>query len=197
MPENLALLLTAIPLMGSPGPATLSIAATSSEFGAFRSVRYMAGVTCGTTTVMVMIATGITGILFALPGVLPVLTAAALVYILYLAYRIATAPVLSQDAGSRPPPSMAGGYLLAIGNPKAFAAIGVIFASVVIVPGNPFWDATAKVVSLFLLVVIINSSWLMIGASLARFLRNPRTGRAINVFFAALLVLSVVLAALL
>ena len=197
MAENLALLLlTAFPLMGSPGPATLSIAATASEFGVFRSLRYMAGVTLGTATVMLMIATGFTGILFAVPGVLPVLTAAALGYILYLAYKIATAPALSQNAGSRTPPSMAGGLLLAIGNPKAFAAIGVIYASVVVVPGHPALDAFAKLVTLFLLVVIINSSWLVLGASLARFLRNPRTGRIINLCFAALLVLSVVMVAL-
>ncbi len=132
-----------------------------------------------------------------MPGVLPVLTAAALCYILYLAYKIATAPRLSQNTGSRPPPSMAGGLLLAIGNPKAFAAIGVIYASVVIVPGNPTLDASAKLVTLFGLLVIINTSWLVLGASLARFLRNPRTGRIINIVFAALLVLSVVLVALL
>ena len=197
MAENLALLLlTAFPLMGSPGPATLSIAATASEFGVFRSLRYMAGVTLGTATVMLMIATGFTGILFAVPGVLPVLTAAALCYILYLAYKIATAPALPRNAGGRTPPSMAGGLLLAIGNPKAFAAIGVIYASVVVVPGNPALDAFAKLVTLFLLVVIINSSWLVLGASLARFLRNPHTGRIINLCFAALLVLSVVMVAL-
>ena len=138
MVENLALLLlTALPLMGSPGPATLSLAATASVFGVRRSLWYLAGIILGTSVVLMMIATGVTGILFAVPGVLPALTAAALCYILYLAYKIATAPILSQDVKNETAPSMVGGLLLAIANPKAFAAIGAVFAGVVVLPEQP------------------------------------------------------------
>jgi threonine/homoserine/homoserine lactone efflux protein len=43
--ENaLLLLLAAFPLMGSPGPATLSLAATGSAFGLSRSLPYLAGI---------------------------------------------------------------------------------------------------------------------------------------------------------
>jgi threonine/homoserine/homoserine lactone efflux protein len=190
------LLLAAFPLMGSPGPATLSLAATASVFGIGRSLWYLTGIILGTSAVLLMIATGITGILFAVPGVLPVLSVAALCYILYLAYRIATAPILTQDAAAETAPSAIGGLLLAIANPKAFAAIGAVYASVVIVPGQPGLDASLKVAALFGVIVIVNSSWLALGAVLARLLRHPRSGRAINIFFAALLVLSVVMAAL-
>ena len=190
------LLLAAFPLMGSPGPATVSLAATASVFGIRRSLWYLAGINLGTAAVLLMIATGITGILFAVPGVLPVLTVAALCYILYLAYRIATAPVLSQDATGETAPSIKGGLLLAIANPKAFAAIGAVYASVVIVPDHPGLDAAEKVAALSGVIVIVNSSWLVLGAFLARLLRHPRSGRAINVLFALLLVATVVMAAL-
>ena len=190
------LLLAAFPLMGSPGPATLSLAATASVFGIGRSLGYLTGIILGTSAVLLMIATGITGILFAVPGVLPVLTVAALCYILYLAYRIATAPILSQDIANETAPSVIGGLLLAIANPKAFAAIGAVYASVVIVPDQPGLDASMKVAGLFGVILIVNSSWLALGAVLARLLRHPRSGRAINLLFALLLVLSVVMAAL-
>ncbi len=189
------LLLAAFPLMGSPGPATVSLAATASVFGIRRSLRYLTGIVLGTSGVLLMIATGITGILFAVPGVLPVLTGAALGYILYLAYRIATAPILTQDTASETAPSMIGGLLLAIANPKAFAAIGAVYASVVIVPDQPGLDASLKVAALFGVIVTVNSSWLALGAVLARLLRRPRSGRAINLLFALLLVLSVIMAA--
>jgi threonine/homoserine/homoserine lactone efflux protein len=182
--------------MGSPGPATVSLAATASVLGIRRSLRYLTGIILGTSAVLLMIATGITGILFAAPGVLPVLSVAALCYILYLAYKIATAPILSQGATDELAPSMKGGLFLAIANPKAFAAIGAVYASVVIVPDQPGLDAFAKVVALFGVIVIVNSSWLVLGAFLARLLRHPRSGRAINVLFALLLVLSVVMAVL-
>ncbi len=197
MIEKLALLLlAALPLMGSPGPATLSLAAAGSVFGVRRSLRYLAGIVLGTSVVLLMIATGITGILFALPGVLPTLTAAALCYILYLAYKIATAPILSQDVEDEAAPSMIGGLLLAVANPKAYAAIGAVFASVVVVPEQPAFDAAAKAATLFGVLVLVNSSWLALGAFFARVLRHPRSGRAINVLFALLLVISVALAAL-
>ncbi len=190
------LLLAAFPLMGSPGPATLSLAATASVFGIGRSLWYLAGIILGTSAVLLMIATGISGILFAVPGVLPVLSVAALGYILYLAYKIATAPILTQDVASETAPSAIGGLLLAIANPKAFAAIGAVYASVVIVPDQPGLDASVKVAALFGVIVIVNSSWLALGAVLARLLRRPRSGRAINLLFALLLVLSVVMAVL-
>ena len=196
MTENLAmLLLAAFPLMGSPGPTNLSVAATASVFGVARSLRYVAGLIFGTSAVLLMIATGITGILFAVPGVLPALTAAALCYILYLAYRIATAPVLSQDVKNETAPSMISGLLLAIANPKAFAAIGAVYASVVIAPEQPTLDVSVKLATLFGVIVIVYASWLVLGASLAGVLRHPRTGRIINLLFAILLVLSVAMAA--
>jgi len=190
------LLLAAFPLMGSPGPATVSLAATASVFGIRRSLRYLTGIILGTSAVLLMIATGITGILFAAPSVLPALSVAALCYILYLAYKIATAPILTQDVASETAPSAIGGLLLAIANPKAFAAIGAVYASVVIVPDQPGLDASVKVAALFGVIVIVNSSWLALGAVLARLLRRPRSGRAINLLFALLLVLSVVMAVL-
>ena len=88
-----------------------------------------------------------------------------------------------------------GGLLLAIANPKAFAAIGAAYASVVIVPDRLGLDASAKLAALFGVILIVNSSLLVLGAFLARLLRHPRCGRAINLLFALLLVLSVVMAA--
>jgi threonine/homoserine/homoserine lactone efflux protein len=195
MAENIVvLLLAAIPLMGSPGPATLSLAAAGSVYGVAPSLWYLAGIIGGTAVVLLLIASGITGLLFAVPGVLPVLTAAALLYILYLAYKIARAPVLSQGADQGEAPSLAGGLLLAVGNPKAFAAIGAVYAGVAVVPALPLWDAVVKVAALSAVIVVVNTSWLAAGAALSRFLRHPRIGRGVNVIFALLLVVSVALA---
>ena len=91
---------------------------------------------------------------------------------------------------------MVGGLLLAIANPKAFAAIGAVFAGVVVLPEQPTLDAALKVATLFGVVVLVNSTWLVLGAFFARVLRHPRTGRVINLLFAMMLVLSVAMAAL-
>ena len=75
------------------------------------------------------------------------------------------------------------------------STLGAAYASVVIVPDRLGLDASAKLAALFGVILIVNSSLLVLGAFLARLLRHPRSGRAINLLFALLLVLSVVMAA--
>ncbi|MBL4720568.1 MAG: LysE family transporter [Alphaproteobacteria bacterium] len=184
-------LLAALPLLGSPGPATLSIAATGSVYGVARGAPYMVGVVLGTIVVVLLVATGLTGLLFAIPGVLPVLSVAALCYILYLAYKIATAPVLAADVEKATAPSLYGGLLLAIANPKAFAAVIAVFASITVYPEHPVIDAALKSAALAVLVTGVNCIWLALGAALSRLLHHPRLGRVVNIGFAILLLLSV------
>lgn len=185
--------LAALPLMGSPGPATLSLAAVGAQHGFRRGLPYLVGIIAGTFGVTVMIALGVTGLVLALPGAAIVLTVAAAAYILYLAWRIATAPPL-QDDPQRRPPAFPGGLFLALANPKAFAAIGAVYATYTLIPGDPLRDGLAKCAALLLVIVAVNVTWLAAGAALSRLLRSPRTARIVNLAFAGLLLLAVALA---
>jgi len=192
MLENLTLLLvTALPLMGSPGPATLSLAGLGVAFGITASVPYFLGISGGTTVVLIVVASGLAGLVLALPGVLPVISVLALAYILYLAVKIATAPPPARGHQSGTPPSFAGGLLLALSNPKAYAAIGAVCSGVVVVADSVALDAIVKVLALSTLILVINVTWLGFGAAFASVLSNPRLSRAVNIGFAVLLVLSV------
>lgn len=194
--DLIQLWLAALPLMGSPGPAVLGVAGTAAAFGARRALPYFLGIVMGTASVLLLIATGLTGLLWAIPGAAPVVGVAAATYILYLAYRIATAPVLSKDAESAEAPSLVAGYLLAIANPKAFAALGALYAGHTLAPDDPIRDATLKLLGLSMMIVFANGSWLLFGAALSGLLRHPTAGRIANITFAVLLVGSVALALL-
>lgn len=180
--------------MGSPGPAVLGVAGTAAAFGARRGLPYFMGVCLGTATVLVLIASGLTGLLLVIPGAAPIVGIAAAAYILYLAYRIATAPVLSKSAESADAPSLVAGYLLAIANPKAFAALSALYAGHTLAPDDPVRDAVLKLVGLSMMIVFANGSWLLFGAALSGLLRHPTAGRIANITFAVLLVGSVALA---
>jgi len=80
--DLLPLLLAALPLMGSPGPATLSLAAVGTAFGLRAGVPYLLGIIAGTHLVLVMIATGVTGLVLAEPALVWALTLVASGYIL-------------------------------------------------------------------------------------------------------------------
>jgi len=186
--------LAAFPLMGSPGPATMSLAAMGAAFGGRRSLYYLAGIIAGTFGVLVLIATGVTGLILAQPALVTAITIAAAAYILYLAFRIATAPVVSKQLTATSSPSFYSGFLLAIANPKAFAAIGAVYSGSTVVPNDLVLDSAAKIVALTMVIVIVNSAWLFFGSAFSSLLTNPKTARIANVTFAIMLVGSVVLA---
>ncbi|KZB61728.1 amino acid efflux protein [Thalassospira lucentensis] len=203
--ENLLLLwLAALPLMGSPGPATISLAASGSAFGIRPSLGYLGGIIIGTTAVLLLVATGIATALLAHPIAGQVLTAIAAIYILYLAWKIATAPIRpaskpahqTQASPKAKAPDFRGGVMLAIANPKAFAAIGAVYAAHAITPHSLWLDNTLKIAALTLVIVLVNSLWLIFGAGFARLLSDPRLGRIINILFAALLIASLAMALL-
>ena len=187
-------LLASIALAGSPGPATLSLAAAGAAFGARRVVGYFIGIVVGMVAVMAITASGLVGLLMAVPGATPVVTVAAALYFVWLAWRIATAPPLSDTAGQRQPPSLAGGLALSLVNPKGYAAMAALFSGFVLLQGRLALDAALKIALLTALITAVNIAWVMSGAMLTRWFREPRSNRIINVVFALLLLVSVPLA---
>lgn len=190
-----ALILTSLAIMGSPGPATISLTATGSAFGVRRSLGYLIGIVLGTTLVLIAVATGITAALLAVPAIRSILIATSGAYILWLAYHIATAPPLAAKTAAADAPSLAGGTLLGVANPKAWVAIAAVFASARLVDSATA-DAAAKTVVLSVMIVLIMTAWLIAGASLAPILRDPHRARIVNTALAAALVAATGLAVL-
>jgi threonine/homoserine/homoserine lactone efflux protein len=187
-------LLAAIALAGSPGPATLSLAAAGAAFGARHVVGYFIGIVVGMVAVMAITASGLVGLLLAVPGATPVVTVAAALYFVWLAWRIATAPPLTEEASQGHPPSFAGGLALSLINPKGYAAMAALFSGFVLLGGRIALDVALKIALLTVLITAVNIAWLMSGALLTRFFREPRSNRIINLVFALLLLASVPLA---
>jgi threonine/homoserine/homoserine lactone efflux protein len=175
-----ALVVSSTAIMGSPGPATISLTAAGSAFGVRRCFRYLFGVIAGTGAVLAAVATGITAALLAVPALRVVLIVVSAAYILWLAYRVATAPPLAATTDTADAPTLAGGLLIGIANPKAWVAIAAVFASTRLAAGATA-DALAKLVVLTAMIMLICTIWLLLGASLARSLRDPRTSRIVNV----------------
>lgn len=183
--------LAALALMGSPGPATLSLAATGAAYGSRAGLLYLVGIVVGTIGVLVLIATGITGLIATHPAFVRLLTVAAAVYIVYLAFRIATAPPLSAGGGQVRPPSWLGGFALAIVNPKAYAAIAAVYSGHELVQDSLLWDAVAKTGTLAAVVIIVNTAWLFFGSLISAALHDPVKVRFTNIAFSIALLASV------
>ncbi|MGE0715444.1 MAG: LysE family translocator [Alphaproteobacteria bacterium] len=188
-------LLAALALAGSPGPATLSVAAAGAAFGAARVVGYMAGIAVGMVVVMAIAAAGMVAALLAVPGAAPVIAVAVAIYFAWLSWRIATAPPLAEGAAEgRRAPTFAGGVALSLVNPKGYAAMAALFSGFVLMPGRPAADVAVKIAVLSAIVITVNVAWLAAGAALTGAFRRPAWNRAINVAFAVLLLASAVFA---
>ena len=184
-------LIAAVALAGSPGPATLSLAAAGAAFGARRALAYLVGLVVGMVAVMAIVASGVVGLLMALPGVAPVVTGLAAVYFIWLAWRIAAALPLDEGGGGRAAPTFVAGLLLSLVNPKGYAAMAALYSGFALVTGNLAVDMTLKLVVLTAVIAAVNVAWLLAGAALTRSFRDPRSNRVINVAFAVALLASV------
>lgn len=185
--------LAGLALTGSPGPANFGLAAAGAAFGLRRSMVLSAGIIIGVLAVMLMTATGVTGVILAQPALGPAVQIAAVAYMLWLAWKIATAPPLAGDKPPGRPPSFGAGLFLGIGNPKSYAAMSALSSGFVLA-SQPQLDIALKLVVLLAMLIVVAVAWLLLGAALTRWFRDPATSRAINIAFAILLVASVAFA---
>jgi len=187
----LGLVVTGLAVMGSPGPSTVSLVAVTAAYGLRPAVAYCVGLIVGTTVVLLAVATGMTALLLALPLLRWVLLALAVAYILWLALRLARSSTIGGHGAPDRSPSLVGGLVLGALNPKAWVAIGAVFVGARLAAG-PVLDATAKVLVLTVLIVVIHVGWLAAGRLLEPLLRSPRRARAVNITLAGMLVLAMV-----
>jgi threonine/homoserine/homoserine lactone efflux protein len=189
-----AFLAALIALVASPGPATLGLAAAGAAFG-FRAARvFLAGLLCGAALTIFLVGSGVVSALLAHPIVAPILTGLAALYMAYLAYRIATAPPLGEKAAKGRIPGFLPGFMLAVANPKAYAVFATLFSGFAVIPDDVTGNALLKGYVIMALLTAIDSSWLYVGSSLRHLFHDPKVSRRINIAFAVLLLISVVLA---
>lgn len=194
MEQLSAFLLAGLALTGSPGPANLSLAAMGAAFGWRASLGYQAGAVAGMALIMTVTASGLAALLLALPGVRLTATLAGSAYILWLAWRIASAPARRPGTASGRVPSFLGGLALQLANPKAYAAMAALFSGFALVAADPLLDAAWKIALLLCVITLVTTLWLHLGAQLARLSSRPRLDRAIKIALAAALLAATALA---
>ncbi|MGB5198620.1 MAG: LysE family transporter, partial [Sedimenticolaceae bacterium] len=161
----------------------------------FRAARaFLVGSLCGAALTIFLVGTGVGGALLAYPGAAPVIVGLAVAYMLYLAYRIAMAPRLGEQALKGRQPGFLAGLLLGITNPKGYAVFATLFSGFVVIPDDVTADALLKGGVLFGMLTAIDIGWLFVGDALRHLFHDPGISRRINNGFAVLLVVSVALA---
>jgi threonine/homoserine/homoserine lactone efflux protein len=179
----LGLFLTAaVGLLGSPGPAIAALIAVGRARGLVGGLPYFLGLQLGLATAAGITAAGLFSLLAAFPSALRVMTIAATVYLIYLAYKIASSPAgETAQAGNGAHASPAAGFLLGVTNPKAYLAFASLLASYTLIKGSTRQDTFTKWFLLVAVMIVVDIVWLYLGVFLRGLILTPNSERVLNV----------------
>lgn len=175
----------------TPGPNNLMLLASGVNFGFRRSVPHMMGIGIGFVIMVFVIGFGVGQLLQRHPSIYAALKVASLVYMAWLAWRIATSGPVGDSAGNRPstPFTFLQAALFQWVNPKAWA--------MALAATSAYTDPDRYLSSLTVVALVFGainlpcvSLWAGFGVGLRHWLQNPVRLRMFNITMAVLLLLS-------
>ncbi len=175
----------------TPGPNNLMVMASGANFGVKRTLPHFFGVVVGFNFMIWMVGAGLMQVVERAPASFLVLKILSVVFLLYLAFKIATAAPPDENAATTGKPlSFFQAAAFQWVNPKAWA-LSFAAISAYAVAGAPLLSIAA-VAGVFILAgapsIIL---WLILGTQIRRFLIDPSHLRAFNWTCAALLAASI------
>ncbi len=178
----------------TPGPNNLMLMTSGINFGMRRTVPHMLGVTLGFTLMIALIGLGVMKVIEAVPGSMLFITIASGLYLLYMAWKIATTNTSPAENGTAATKSKPFTFLQAAlfqwVNPKAWTmALTAISAYA---PKSEGWVGVFIVAGVFGIINLPSTgAWAVMGAKMRRFLSDPVRLKTFNITAAILLVASV------
>jgi len=173
----------------TPGPNNLMLMASGANYGYLRTLPHMAGVVVGFTIMLLLVGVGLIKIFDTVPASYLVLKVVSMIYLVYLAWRIATAaaPGEASEEGGKPFTFLQA-LLFQWVNPKAWT-IGLT-AITVYAPTRSLGAIVILMIVFTAVTVPSISLWTLVGQQLRSLLTNKLRLRVFNGLMAALLIVS-------
>ena len=188
-----AFLLFSLVAAGTPGPSNVLLTATGANVGVVRGLPALFGVAFGMGFMMFIVALGLGGLVLDRPAVLRALNWVGSGFLLWLAWRIATAGRTEASKDARPV-GFVGAAAFQWVNPKSWlVCVSAVGAYLQAGTDGAFFQSVV-----FAMVFVAASlpacfPWLAFGAAMQRLLRGDRALRTFNVAMGALLAGSILL----
>ena len=175
----------------TPGPNNIMLTASGANFGFRRTLPHLLGVCIGFPIMALAIGLGLSRLFEEAPIIHTVLRIAGSAYLLWLAWRVATAgETETGEAGVRPLSFLQAAAFQWV-NPKAWIMVsGAI--STFTMAGQAMLPQVLAMVAIFTIVSFPSATiWTLLGMGIARVLRGPIGMRLFNVSMGAVLAASV------
>lgn len=181
-------------LIISPGPGVLSTAGVGAAYGYRNGLAYVAGLFAGSNLVAMLVISGIAATALALPWLRTTLLIASLGYLLWLAWRIASAGAQIGFIEARTPLGFWNGLALQPINPKAYVVNTTLFTGFSFMPDVLWLETAIKLLIMNLIWIPLHLGWLGAGISLRRLDLGPQAQRRVNIAMALSMLVAVALA---
>ena len=172
----------------TPGPNNLMLMASGANFGFRRTVPHMLGIAGGVSLMALLVGLGLMALFEAIPLLGTVLKVVSVLYLLWLAFRIATAaPIEDRAAHARPMTLMQAAAFQWV-NPKAWAMC--LSAITIYAPDRTLPSVVLVALAFALVSLPAISVWAWLGTVIRQCLSSRRRLQVFNLTMASLLILS-------
>ncbi len=172
----------------TPGPNNMLLTASGANFGFLRSLPLLIGIMLGMQLMLLLVAFGIGGLILLYPSLHLLLKIGGSLYLLWLAWKIATAAyeeLATEDRTVRQMPFWQGGLLQLI-NPKAWLmALGAV-ASFSLAGSAYQHSVIAISIGMALVNLVSGVIWMGCGSLIGRLLHSRRAWKIFNLAMGAL-----------
>ena len=183
-------------LLITPGPGVLSTAGVGAAFGFRAGLSFVAGLFVGGAATMLMVITGLSAIMLALPLLRTVLLIASICYLCYLAWRIATAGTRIGFKAAERPLGFRSAFTMQFINPKAYVVATTLFSGFAFMPDAPVREVVIKLILFNAIWIPVHLIWLRLGVTLGSLNLGPNIQQKINIAMAGAMLIVVGIAAL-
>jgi threonine/homoserine/homoserine lactone efflux protein len=186
----LALLVFCAVASVTPGPNNMMLLASGVNFGVRRTLPHLAGVTLGFALMVALVGFGLDAIFSRAPWLPPLMRWAGAAYLIWLAWRIASAGAVKEGSAAGRPLGFLGAAAFQWINPKGWV-MAVSALSTYAVSADYATTVIVIALTYFAVGVPSCSVWVLFGAAMRRALADPRRARLFNLSMGALLVASI------
>ena len=172
-------------LLITPGPGVLTTAGIGAAFGFRAGFAFLAGLCIGGFITMMLVIAGVGAVVLAVPSLRVVLLIASVGYLVYLAFRIASAGAEVGFSLAKSPLGFTNGLLLQFINPKAYVVATTLFSGFGFMPDAPVWEIIIKVLLVNAIWIPVHLTWLGFGTTLGALNLSGGVQRVINIAMAA------------
>jgi threonine/homoserine/homoserine lactone efflux protein len=176
----------------TPGPNNVMIMSSGVNYGVRASMPHFLGICLGFPVMVLLVGFGFGVIFEKFPNLHQLIKVAGVVYLLWLAWHIASAEPKTIQKGEKKPFTFWQAALFQWVNAKAWMMASGAVAAYTTVQGNPVVEVVAITLAFLLMAFPCVGVWLLFGSLLRKVLSNSIFQRVFNITMGLILVASIV-----